>query len=181
MWSSLRDLAKGEDSNVGDIFTSLVVFVGGVISGEGSDVGLDWLPVGNDVLGEGLGKLDWVGELFSPVLDLGNVTLDIFAVGEVSWDFLDDLTDFLSSLDDVCKVTLLEISDDSGEFDLKGLGVGHALLEFWKVIVLDEAIDKTGDHLFGTLDLHLVVSSKVSGNSCNESHFFVYLIYLLYN
>ena len=166
----LRDLSEGKDGDVGEVFTNVVVFAAGVIRSEGGDISFNWSDVGGDVLGEGLKKLDWVGELLTPDFELGNITLDLLAVVKVGWDLLDNLTNFLGGLDDALKASLLEISDDSGEFNLKGLAVLQALLDFWEVILVDEAFHKTGDHLFGSLDVHFVGSAKIGGNSLDESH-----------
>ena len=112
-----------------------------------------------------------MGEDLGPGLNLDEVISDVFALSQVSWEFSDDNTELLNSLDHSLDVSLGEISESIGDLNLEDLGVGKAFLDLWEVILLDEAVHDTGDEFFGTFDVHFVVSGNDAGSCLNESHF----------
>ena len=117
--SSLGHWADGQDENFSDVITGIVVVLGGPVGTGLLDIGVNLLPVGEEVSSNLLDELLWVLEDGSPGLDLLNVTLDVFAVAEVSWELLNDLSNFLNTLDDILNITLGEIRDCVGDFGLE--------------------------------------------------------------
>ena len=146
------DLAEGEDNDISGLFTSLLVLGRGHVGVDGLNVTLDGGPVGHDVLDD-LGESGWGNELLAPVLDLGDITLDVLAVREVLWELLDELDGILDTLDEVLHVSLGHLVDDFLDLSGDDLGVLEALLHLWKVILLDEAVDDTSELFLDTADV----------------------------
>ena len=170
---SSGDWSDGKDDNIGDIFTSIVV-VGSIIVGGGlGDFGRNLFPVGKEVLGQLGDKSNWVGKDGGPGLDLLDIILDAFAVLEVLWEFLNNHTELLNSLDHILDVTLGEVGESIGDLNLELLTVSEALLDLWKIILLDEAIHDSGNEFLGTFDVHGVVSGDDASSGLNEFHLFI--------
>ena len=118
--------------------------------------------VGDNVGGEDLDELHWVSEDLAPLLDSLEVTLHRLAVLEVIWKVLDDLADCTDSGNDISEVTLLEVLNGVGDLLGDIWGVLEALLDLWKVFLLEETEDETvhevddidwGDHWLWNVDL----------------------------
>ena len=166
----LRDWSYGKDQHISNVLSCLVELgVVEVALGLGN-VSRHLLPVGQEVLGQLLGKLNWVCEDGGPGLDFLKVRVDVLAVVEVLWKFLDDLSDLLDSLQNVLEVTLRDVSDCVGDLCLQRRGVGEAGLDFRKVVLLDHSVDKTSNEFLGTLEVHGVVCGEDGGGLLNESH-----------
>ena len=124
-----------------------------------------------DVFGNGGDQLLWVGENFCPVLNLGNITLDIFAGIEVSWEFLDDFSNIHDTLDDIIDVSLLEFSDSLVDLGWESLDITEALLDLLKVILLNESLDETSNEFIDTIDVdsvNWIVKKSIGSDSFDE-------------
>ena len=86
------------------------------------------------------------------------------------WELLGNDTDFLNSLEDILDVTLGKVGDSVGDLNFETLSVFEALLDLWKIVLLEEAIQGSGDELLGTFDVHLVVSGNDACGGLNEFH-----------
>merc|ERR1719231_1997279 len=102
----------------------------------------------------------WGDELLSPGLDLLNITLNVFAVTEVSWELLDKLDGILDTLDDISQIALGNLVDNGLNLSGDSLGVLEAFLHLWKIILLDHSIDDTSEVLLDTGDAHVVVLGR---------------------
>jgi len=166
----LGRLAKGQNQDVGNIITGIVVVSGGPVFLGLANIGEDSGPVGEEVLGQGGNELGGVLEDLGPVLNSLDVLLHVLAVSEVLGKLLDDVSNFLNSLDDVLEVSLGEVRNGVGDLLLEGLGVGEALLDLRKVILLDHTEDKSSNELFNTCGVHAVLGGNDLSKESSGSH-----------
>ena len=147
------DGSEGEDDDVGNIGTGRVVISLGDIGGDSGDVSGDLWEVLDDVGGNQLDKSEWVlDEAGEPGGDSGEVTLHIFAVGEVSWELGEEGSDNFDSGKDGSNISLHEVGDGLVDFLLDAIGIGEAGLDVLEVILLDETVEHTGNELLGLLN-----------------------------
>jgi len=135
-WSS------NEGNDVGDVLSSLEVV--SVL-----DVGVhdrDVLGDLRDVL-EGIGGNSSGVEALGPLLESRDVSRDIFAVLNVSWDILDDSVNFLDSLDVALESTFLEVRDGNLDHGFEVLGISDAGINVLEVLILNESVKESFDQV----------------------------------
>tara|TARA_B110000285_G_C14859691_1_gene483948 strand:+ start:392 stop:643 length:252 start_codon:yes stop_codon:yes gene_type:complete len=82
----------------------------------------------------------------------------------------------LNTFNDVWDISFRDIADSVGDFRFKGSSVLEALLDQREIILFEESEHKSGNEVFNSGNIHLVVGGKNSCKGGGWSHFFSKLI-----
>ena len=97
-----------------------------------------------------MSESSWGNLSLCPVLNLGDISLHVFAFLEVFWKFSDEMGKVGGGFDEVLEVSLGELRDGLHDILLESLLVDEAFLDLWEVVLFDEVVHEPSEEFFNT-------------------------------
>ena len=159
------------NKNISNILSSILILGSIEIRACSFNILGNFAPVVNKVFSKSWKKFFWLAENSSPSFDLFNISRKVLAIRKVCWELFNNLSYFLNSFDDIWNVSLGNVTNSVCDFSLKWSCVLKTFLDFWEIIFLKKPEHKSGNEIFDSGNIHLVVSCNNWCNSSSWSHF----------
>jgi len=122
--------------------------------------------VGNDVVRYGLSKVNRLNEDVGPVTNASKVILKTrAAVSEVLREFLKSESEVVETIKDRLVGTNVKVSNSLLNISSQVGDVTSASLDFWQVVVTNEAVDKTSNDVVGIIESGTINGSRRNGTN----------------
>ena len=150
-----RNWSDESDKEISNVLACLVELIVVEVIDNRLSIVDDSLVVLDGVSKHGLDKLNWMTENGGPLLNSGNIVLDIFTVLKSLREFLNDSANSLSSLNNVRDIALREVRDGLFNISLKLAAVLDAVRNLGEVVLSNQTLNKSSNDLSNLLRGHL--------------------------